>query len=112
MAQRIYEQAGDEAYYDRIYARMQAWRKGKDEKKFIRKPMEVPEDLNEKPFDIFLGVKPEHVIVNKDTENWIDKHRHIDKLEKGDQRARSKVKIRFIYIENYTICKRYIFELG
>ena len=92
MVQRMNEQAGEETYYERIYNQMKAWRKGKEVKDFIRKPMEVPEDLNEKPFDIFLGVKPEHVIVNKDTENWIDKHRHIDKLEKGDQRARAKVR--------------------
>lgn len=88
MAQRINEQA-DNDNFERICTEMKHIRVDygarKDnhqpedpkerKKKFknLYKPREVPEELLERPIDMFLGVKPDIVCVNKNTEKWVDK---------------------------------------
>ncbi|CAI2365760.1 unnamed protein product [Moneuplotes crassus] len=88
MAQRINEQA-DNDNFERICTEMKHIRvdygarrdqpKQEDAKarrrklKNLYKPREVPEELLERPIDMFLGVRPDIVCVNKNTEKWIDK---------------------------------------
>lgn len=93
MAQKMYEESGDnniericnelkeirkefgarkQDLYPPGYEEKESWSKLKNKYRM----REVPEDLLEKPFDIFLGVKPEIVLVNKDTQKWVNKNKN------------------------------------
>ena len=57
--------------------------------KNLYKPREFPEELLERPIDMFLGVKPDIVCVNKNTEKWVDKR------NPENNRAATKKTIKF-----------------